>query len=87
MFRNLHNFIPHEVRCTTLYEVVEDKIVESNTSKSLPCSTDYSLKDLLSSGVKVAQVDPTIVHDSAVTNAVAHEFVSNYVEPSNLEDK
>lgn len=86
MFRNFHNIIPNEVRCTILFEVVDDKIVEANTHQILPSSNDYSLKDLLAAGVKVAQVDPTIVHDSITTNAVARDFVDNYVEPSNNVD-
>lgn len=87
MFRNIKNVIPKEDRCTTLYEVVDDKIVESNTSVSLPCSNDYSLQDLLAAGVKVAPVDPTVVHDASTTNAVAHDFINNYVEPENNDEK
>ena len=86
-FRNICLFIPSEVSCTKLFEVQDDRIVEANTSKSLPTSTDYNLQDLLASGVKVAPVDPTIVHDSSSTNAVAKNFVENYVEPSNSEEE
>lgn len=85
MFRNIQNSIPIEERCTTLYEVVDDKILEAKTSINLPCSTDYNLKDMLAAGVKIAPVDPTIVHDSEITKSVAHDFVDNYVEPSNNE--
>lgn len=87
MFRNIKIVIPKEARSTTLFEVVDDKIVEANTSLNLPCSNDYSLKDLLSAGVKVAPVDPTVVHDASTTDAVAHDFISNYVEPSNNDEK
>lgn len=87
MFRNIKNVIPNEDRCTTLFEVVDDKIVETITSKILPCSTDYSLKDLLAAGVKVSPVDSTVVHDTSTTDAVAHDFINNYVEPSNNDDK
>lgn len=76
MFRNIRSFIPFEVSCTKLYEVLEDKIVEANTSMSLPCSTDYSLKDLLAAGVKVPPVDTTVIHDSSATSAVADALVS-----------
>ena len=86
MFRNLSNSIPHEVSYTKLFEVQEDRIVEANTFESLPSSTDYNLQDLLAAGVKVAPVDPTIVHDSSSTNNVAKDFVENYVEPSNSEE-
>lgn len=86
-FRNIRSVIPSEVSCTKLFEVHEDTIAEANTSKSLPSSTDYSLQDLLAAGVKVAPVDTTIVHDSSSTNAIAKEFVENYVEPSNSEEK
>lgn len=87
MFRNIRIFIPTEVSCTKLFEVQDARIVEANTSKSLPSSTDYNLQDLLAAGVKVAPVDPTIVHDSSSTNAVAKDFVKNYVEPSNSDAK
>lgn len=87
MFRNYKNSIPVEDRFTLLFEVVGDKIVKSNTSVSLPSSTDYCLEDLLASGVKVAPVDTTVVHDASTTNAVAHDFINNYVEPSNNEEK
>lgn len=87
MFRNIKIFIPIEDSSTKLYEVQGDKIVESNLNKILPSSTDYSLHDLLSAGVKVPPVDSTIVHDSSATLAVARDFVDNFVEPSNTDDK
>lgn len=86
MFRNIVNSIPHEVSCTKLFEVHDDKIVEANLEKNLPCSNDYSLQDMLAAGVKVAPVDPTIVHDSSSTFAVAKDFVENYVESSNIDE-
>lgn len=83
MFRNINPVIPKEDSCTQIFEVHDDKIVEVDFNKPLPCSYDYTLKDLLSSGVKVAPVDPTILHDSNSTIAIAKDFVDNYVEPSN----
>ena len=86
MFRNICNFIPNEVSCTKLYEVQDDKIVEANTSMSLPCSNDYSLEDLLASGVKVAPVDPTVIHDSSATSAVADALVSKPIGSDDFVD-
>lgn len=83
MFRNISSSIPCELSCSILYELQGDQFVESNFDKILPCSNDYSLKDLLSAGVKVSPVDPTVVHDSECTSAVARDFVENFVEPSN----
>lgn len=86
MFRNISNFIPKEVSCTKIFEVHDDKIVEDNLDQKLPCSNDYSLVDMLSAGVKVPPVDPTVVHDTATTNGVAKELVENFVEQSNNDE-
>lgn len=86
MFRNIRSFIPCEVTCTKLFEVHDDQIVEANLEKNLPCSNDYSLKDLLAAGVKVAPVDTSIVHDNIATSAVANDFVENYVESHKIDE-
>lgn len=85
MFRNIRPVIPSENSCAKIMEVHEDKIVEADFNKSLPSSNDYSLADLVAAGVKVAPVDPTIVHDSDSTSALAKDFVDNYVESANVE--
>ena len=87
MFRHFSRSIVNEPSCCSIYEVVDDKIVLANLSRNLPHSSDYSLNDLLSAGVKVAPVDPTIIHDSDATLSVAHDFIDNYVESSNNDEK
>lgn len=80
MFRNVRFFIPFESSCSVLCEVQNDRVVLSNLNKDLPCSNDYSLSDLLSSGVKVAPIEPTVLHDSESTNVVAHHVIDNFVD-------
>lgn len=87
MFRNIPLFIPSEVDCASLCEIVSDKVVSYNAFKNLPSSNDYSLSDLLAAGVAVSPVDPTILHDSSTANSVADTFIDNYVVPSNNDVK
>ena len=87
-FRFYKNHIDKPDVTSPMVEVIGDKLVESNLDVSLPSSCDYSLKDLLASGVKVAPVDPSVIHDSAATSVVAESVISNSVvtdsvEPSN----
>lgn len=76
MFRNFHFFIPRECSTSTLVELVGDEFRAVDLNKSLPSSNDYSLKDMLASGVKVQPVDTTVIHDSSTTSAVADALVS-----------
>lgn len=87
MFRNIPISIPREVSHASICEVHDDKIVDTDLCPSLPSSNDYSLADLLASGVRVQPVDTTIVHDSAATSSIAKDFVDNYVESSNSDEK
>lgn len=77
MFRNIRSRIPKEQKTCTLVELVDDKFREVNLSTPLPCSVDYSLKDMLASGVKIQPVDTTIIHDSSATSALAEDFINN----------
>lgn len=93
MFRNIRNSIPKETNTCTLVELFDDNFREVDLSASLPTSYDFSLKDLLAAGVKVPPVDPTVIHDSSATSALAEDFVNNAadsdqannVQPSNNE--
>lgn len=89
-FRNIRHFIPKEDCTCTLVQLVGEEFKEVNLNMVLPSSSDYSLKDMLAAGVKVQPVDPTIIHDSSATSAVADALVNqpatpstDYVEPSN----
>ena len=91
-FRFYKNHIDKPNDTSPMVQVIGDKLVEINLDVPLPSSCDYSLNDLLAAGVKVAPVDPTVVHDSAVADAVADSVISNSasadavadsVEPSN----
>lgn len=75
-FRNIRHFIPKEDRTCTLVQLVGDDFKEVSLNKSLPSSSDYSLKDMLAAGIKVQPVDPTIIHDSSATSAVADAFIN-----------
>ena len=70
-FRFYKNHIDKPNDTSPMVQVIGDKLVEINLDVPLPSSCDYSLNDLLAAGVKVAPVDPTVVHDSAVADAVA----------------
>ena len=82
-FRNIRFSVPRETNVSTLVEIIDDEFVSVNLNKNLPCSSDYSLKDLLAAGVKVQPVDTTVIHDSSATSAVADSVISHSVEPSN----
>lgn len=89
-FRYIRHFIPQEDNTCTLVQLVGDEFKEVDLNKSLPSSSDYSLKDMLAAGVKVLPVDPTVIHDSSATSAVADALVNqpatsstDNVEPSN----
>lgn len=75
-FRNIRHSIPKEERTCTLVQLVGEEFKEVDLNKSLPSSTDYSLKDMLAAGVKVQPVDPTVIHDSSATSAVADALVN-----------
>lgn len=81
-FRFYKNVIDHHGVTSPMVEVIGDKLVEANLDVSLPSSCDYSLKDLMSAGLKVAPVDPTVIHDSAAADVVADSVISKSVEPS-----
>lgn len=85
-FRNINFHVPRETSASSLYEIKGDVFTAVDLNLVLPSSSDYSLKDLLASGVKVPPVDPTIVHDSTVTSVVADSLINNsesFVDNSN----
>ena len=56
----------------------------SVSSSDIPNSTQYSLRDLIASGQKLAPTDTAILHDeNAIGELMAHEEVLSNVEPSN----
>jgi hypothetical protein len=69
-----------------MVEVSGDKLVEANLDVSLPSSCDYSLKDLLAAGVKVAPVDPSVIHDSTATSFVADSVISHSASSDVVSD-
>lgn len=57
----------------------------SLSSCAIPNSCEYSLRDLLASGQKLAPADTAILHDdSAIHNLIDNTSSSN-VEPSNVD--
>lgn len=88
-FRFYKNHIDTPDITSPMVEVIGDKLVEANLNVTLPSSCDYSLKDLLAAGVKVAPVDSTVVHDSASASSVADAFVHSQSvnEDNNNTDK
>ncbi len=90
-FRNIKSRIPRECSTSTLVELVGDEFMAVDLNKSLPSSTDYSLKDMLAAGVKIQPVDTTIIHDSSATSVVADAVInqasvtSDNVESSNID--
>lgn len=76
-FRNFRFHVPRETNVSPMVVVNGDKLVEQNLDVSLPCSCDYSLKDLLSAGVPVAPVDSTVIHDNSSTLDVANKVIDN----------
>lgn len=84
-FRFFKNVIDHPTDLSAMVVLCGDKLVVQNLNVPLPCSCDYSLKDLLAAGVPVAPVDPTVIHDNTSTLAVADSVMSNYVEPDSVE--
>lgn len=83
-FRNIKSRIPRECSTASLVELVGDEFKAINLNMPLPSSTDYSLKDMLAAGVKVQPVDPTVIHDSSATSAVADALVSQPVISSSV---
>ena len=81
-FRFYKNHIDNPDVTSPMVEVIGDKLVEANLDVSLPSSCDYSLSDLMSAGLKVVPVDPTVIHDSVAADVVAESVISNSVEPS-----
>lgn len=86
MFRHFSYSIVHEPSCCSIYEVADDKLVVADLCRKLPNSCEYSLNDLLSAGVKVSPVDPTILHDSSTTLSVAKDFINNNSLNSNSDE-
>lgn len=76
-FRNIKCVVPRETSTCELVQLVDTDFKHEPLDCNLPASTDYSLKDLLAAGVKVAPVDPTVVHDSASASSVADAFVQS----------
>ena len=80
-FRNFKCVVPRETNVSPLVVVSGDKLVVHDLDVSLPCSCDYSLKDLLAAGVPVAPVDPTVIHDNSSTLDVANKLIANASTP------
>lgn len=76
-FRNIKFVIQRETIISPMVVVQGDKFVVQNLDVPLPCSCDYSLKDLLAAGVYVAPVDPTVIHDNSSTLDVAKNVIDN----------
>lgn len=76
-FRNFKCVVPRETNVSSLVVVQGDKLVVQDLDVALPCSCDYSLKDLLAAGVPVAPVDSTVIHDNSSTLDVASNLIKN----------
>lgn len=76
-FRFYKNVIDHHGDISPMVVVSGDKLVVQDLDVSLPCSCDYSLKDLLASGVPVSPVDSTVIHDNSSTLDVATNVINN----------
>lgn len=76
-FRNIRFRVPRETNVFPLVVVQGDKLVVQNLDVPLPCSCDYSLKDLLAAGVPVSPVDSTVIHDNSSTLDVAKNVIDN----------
>ena len=76
-FRFFKNVIDNHGDISPMVVVNGDKLVVQDLDVALPCSCDYSLKDLLAAGVPVAPVDPTVIHDNSSTLDVAKNVIDN----------
>lgn len=76
-FRFYKNVIDHHGDISPMVVVNGDKLVVQNLDVPLPCSCDYSLKDLLASGVPVPPADSTVIHDNSSTLDVAKNLIDN----------
>lgn len=76
-FRNIKFVVPRETNISSMVVVSGDKLVVQNLDVPLPCSCDYSLKDLLAAGVPVPPVDSTVIHDNSSTLDVANKVIDN----------
>lgn len=76
-FRNIKCVVPRETNVSPMVVVQGDKLVVQNLDVTLPCSCDYSLKDLLAAGVPVSPVDSTVIHDNSSTLDVANKVIDN----------
>lgn len=76
-FRNFKCIVPREPAGSSFVVVQGDKLVVQDLDVKLPCSCDYSLKDLLAAGVPVAPVDTTVIHDNSSTLVVANKVIDN----------
>lgn len=76
-FRYFRFRVPRETHVSPMVVVSGDKLVVQNLDVTLPCSCDYSLKDLLAAGVPVPPVDSTVIHDNASTLDVATNVINN----------
>ena len=76
-FRFFKNVIDRHGDISPMVVVSDDKLVVQELNVSLPCSCDYSLKDLLAAGVPVPPVDSTVIHDNSSTLDVAKNVIDN----------
>lgn len=76
-FRYFRFRVPRETNLSPMVVVSGDKLVVQNLDVTLPCSCDYSLKDLLAAGVSVPPVDSTVIHDNSSTLDVVNKVIDN----------
>lgn len=55
----------------------------SVSSADVPNSVQYSLRDLIASGQKLAPTDTAILHDNSAIGSLMADFDASNVEPSN----
>lgn len=76
-FRFFRHVFDHPTETSPMVVVSGDQLVVQDLDVALPRSCDYSLKDLLAAGVRVAPVDTSVIHDNTSTLAVAKNVIDN----------
>lgn len=76
MFRHIINFIPVEEFSTPSYEIKDSRLVPESCSQKPPFD-EYTLPQLLASGLKVQSVPTEIIHDSSAASSVVDSLINN----------
>lgn len=86
MFRHIINPLPVEDFSTPSYEIKDSRLVPESSSQK-PAFDEYTLPQLLASGLKVLPVPTEVLHDSSATSSVVDSLINKSTNSNTVSNE